>query len=121
MSTPTIKGTGSLVAPSGAKHARIWGVGGFRPARVVPNSEIVDLIDSSDEWIQERSGIKSRRWADPSDTVVSMSAAAARDAVAAAGLELAQIDAIILATVTHPYQTPAAAPIVAFFDAHASS
>lgn len=113
MSTPQIKGTGSLVAPAGARHARIWGVGGFRPERVVPNSEIVGLIDSSDEWIQERSGIKSRRWAGPEDTVVTMSAAAARDAVAAAGIALTDVDAIILATVTHPYQTPAAAPIVA--------
>jgi 3-oxoacyl-[acyl-carrier-protein] synthase-3 len=107
------KGTGILRPPMGAAHARIWGVGGFRPERVVPNSEIVELIDSSDEWIQERSGIKSRRWGGPSDTVVSMSAAAARDAIAAAGIETSQVEAIILATVTHPYQTPAAAPIVA--------
>ena len=113
MSAPMIKGTGSLVAPTGARHARVWGVGGFRPERVVPNSDIVGLIDSSDEWIQERSGIKSRRWAGPEDTVVTMSAAAARDAVAAAGIALTDVDAIILATVTHPYQTPAAAPIVA--------
>ena len=79
----------------------------------MPNSELVEAIDSSDEWIQERSGIKSRRWAGPDDTVVSMSEAAARDAVAAAGIEISQIEAIIVSTVTHPYQTPAAAPIIA--------
>jgi 3-oxoacyl-[acyl-carrier-protein] synthase-3 len=107
------KGTGTLTAPAGARHARIWGVGGYRPERVVPNSEIVDVIDSSDEWIQERSGIKSRRWAGPDDTVVSMSEAAARDAIAAAGIEISQIDTVIVSTVTHPYQTPAAAPIIA--------
>ncbi|HRW18334.1 MAG TPA: beta-ketoacyl-ACP synthase III [Dermatophilaceae bacterium] len=107
------KGTGTIVGSTGAQHARIWGVGGYRPARVVPNSELVHRIDSSDEWIQERSGIRERRWADKDETVVSMSVAAARDAVANAGIETGQIDAVILATVTHPYQTPAAAPIVA--------
>ena len=107
------KGSGSIHPGTGASHARIWGLGGFRPERVVPNSELVEAIDSSDEWIQERSGIKSRRWAGPDDTVVSMSEAAARDAIAAAGIEISQIEAIIVSTVTHPYQTPAAAPIIA--------
>ena len=107
------KGSGSIHPGTGASHARIWGLGGFRPERVVPNSELVEAIDSSDEWIQERSGIKSRRWAGPNDTVVSMSEAAARDAIAAAGIEISQIEAIIVSTVTHPYQTPAAAPIIA--------
>ena len=107
------KGSGSIHPGRGASHARIWGFGGFRPERVVPNSELVEAIDSSDEWIQERSGIQSRRWAGPNDTVVSMSDAAARDAIAAAGIEISQIEAIIVSTVTHPYQTPAAAPIIA--------
>ncbi|MFZ1286072.1 MAG: beta-ketoacyl-ACP synthase III [Candidatus Phosphoribacter sp.] len=107
------KGTGHLVASHGSRHARIWGVGGFRPERVVLNSELVEAIDSSDEWIQERSGIKQRRWAGPEDTVVSMSEAAARDAIAAAGIRVEQVDAVIISTVTHPFQTPAAAPIVA--------
>jgi 3-oxoacyl-[acyl-carrier-protein] synthase-3 len=113
LEAPRPKGTGSIHDASGARHARIWGFGGFRPERVVPNSELVEAINSSDEWIQERSGIKSRRWAGPEDTVVSMSEAAARDAVAAAGIEISQIDAVIVSTVTHPYQTPAAAPIIA--------
>jgi 3-oxoacyl-[acyl-carrier-protein] synthase-3 len=89
------------------------GVGGYRPARVIPNSEIVEAINSSDQWIQERSGIKERRWASKEESVVDMAEAAARDAIAASGLQPAQIDAIIIATVTHPYQTPAAAPILA--------
>ena len=93
------KGSGSIHPGTGASHARIWGLGGFRPERVVPNSELVEAIDSSDEWIQERSGIKSRRWAGPNDTVVSMSEAAARDAIAAAGIEISQIEAIIVSTV----------------------
>src|SRR5690349_8495626 len=109
--TPTHRGT--LSTSTGPEHARIMGVGGYRPERVVPNSEIVDLIDSSDEWIRERSGIVSRRFAAPEESVVDMSEAAAREAITAAGLEPSQISAVVLATVTHPYQTPAAAPMVA--------
>lgn len=107
------KGTGTLVGPPGPRQARILGVGGFRPSRVVPNSEIVEAIASTDEWIRERSGIRERRWAGPEDSVVSMSEAAARDAVTAAGIELGEVDAVLVSTVTHPYQTPGAAPIVA--------
>ena len=72
---------GILSTPTGAAHARIFGVGGYRPERVVPNSEIVDRIDSSDQWIRERSGIVSRRWAAPDESVVDMAEAAAREAL----------------------------------------
>ncbi len=113
MTTPALKGTGSITPSEGAKYARIMGVGGYRPERVVPNSELVEAIDSSDQWIQERSGIKSRRFAAKDETVVDMSVAASIDALAAAGLTAAEVDAVIVATVTHPYQTPAAAPMVA--------
>lgn len=111
--SPTPKGTGQLVAGDGARHARIWGVGGYRPERVVPNSEIVGRIDSSDEWIRERSGIVERRYAAPDESVVDMSERAARDALRAAGIDPSQLGAVIVSTVTHPYQTPAAAPILA--------
>ena len=93
--------------------ARILGVGGYRPVRVVPNAEIVDAIDSSDEWIQQRSGIRNRRFAGDDETVVSMSVAAARDALAHAGIEGAQVDIVIVATVSHLLQTPAAATLIA--------
>ena len=109
--TPTHRGT--LSTSTGSEHARIMGVGGYRPERVVPNSEIIGPIDSSDEWIRERSGIVSRRFAAPEESVVDMAEAAAREAITAAGLEPSQISAVVLATVTHPYQTPAAAPMVA--------
>jgi 3-oxoacyl-[acyl-carrier-protein] synthase-3 len=111
--TPRPKGTGRLITADGARHARIWGVGGYRPERVVPNSELVERINSSDEWIRERSGIRERRVAAPDESVVDMSEVAARDALAAAGVNASQIGAILIATVTHPYQTPAAAPILA--------
>lgn len=107
------KGTGTIQSATGSVGSKIRGVGGYRPERVVPNSELVEAIDSSDEWIQERSGIISRRYAAPDESVVDMAEKAARDAIANAGVDLAEIDTVLVATVTHPLQTPAAAPILA--------
>lgn len=98
---------------TGAPYAALLGLGAYRPSRVVPNSEIVDAIDSSDEWIQQRSGIKERRWAGPDETVVSMAVGASRAALEQAGVDARQIDCVIVATVTHLLQTPAAATAVA--------
>ena len=102
-----------ISAPTGAPHARILGVGGYRPSRVVPNSEIVDLIDSSDEWIRTRSGIIERRWANDEETVQMMSVAASRKALEHAGIGIDQIDCVIVATVSHMRQTPAVAALIA--------
>src|SRR3954463_9515878 len=102
------------IAPSGgAQHAAILGIGSYRASRVVPNAEVVDAIDSSDEWIQQRSGIKSRRWATPEETITMMSVEASRKALAHAGIEAAQVDAVIVATVSHMFQTPAVATMIA--------
>lgn len=103
----------TLQAPTGAAHAALLGLGAYRPSRVVPNSEIVDAIDSSDEWIQTRSGIRERRWAGPDETVLSMALGAGRDAIADAGLDARQIDCVVVATVSHLSQTPAVATLVA--------
>lgn len=96
-----------------SRHSRIMSVGVYRPARVVPNSEIIDAIDSSDEWIKERSGIHSRRFAGEEESVISMSVAAARIALERAGLSAEQLSAVICATVTYPFQTPSAATDIA--------
>ena len=110
---PTPKGTGTLVDTGAARHSRILGVGAYRPARVVMNSEIVDKIDSSDEWIRERSGIISRHFAADDESVIDMAEHASRQALEHAGITADQIGFVLLATVTHPYQTPAAAPELA--------
>jgi 3-oxoacyl-[acyl-carrier-protein] synthase-3 len=104
---------GTLSTTTGAGHARIWGVGGYRPERVVTNDEICEQIDSSDQWIRERTGIITRRYAALDETVVDMASAAALEALKAAGITASQVSTVIVATVTHPYQTPAAAPMVA--------
>jgi 3-oxoacyl-[acyl-carrier-protein] synthase III len=112
--TPAAKGHAGKLAPGGpVSHSRITGLGGYRPRRVVPNSEIVERIDSSDEWIRERSGIVERRWAGDGESVVDMSVLAAEPALAMAGVSGTDIDVVLLATISWPYQTPAAAPLVA--------
>lgn len=94
-------------------YSRIVGIGIERGSRIVPNSEIVGPINSSDEWIRQRTGIVTRRYATETDTVVSLATAAARNALADAKLTGSDIDVVIMATVTHFHQTPAAAPMVA--------
>jgi 3-oxoacyl-[acyl-carrier-protein] synthase III len=103
----------NLSNPPGAQHAAILGIGSYRPSRVIPNSEVIEAIDSSDEWIQQRSGIKQRRWANDEETVQMMSVAASRKALEHAGIEVEQIDAIVVATVSHMFQTPAVATAIA--------
>jgi 3-oxoacyl-[acyl-carrier-protein] synthase-3 len=103
------------IAPTiGAPYARILAVGGYRPERIVTNAEICERIDSSDEWIRERSGIIERRWAAADETVVDMAVAAATKALAQSGITPDQVGMVLVATVTHPYQTPSAAAEVAF-------
>ena len=97
----------------GADYSRILGLGDYRPARVVTNDDICEHIDSSDEWIRERSGIITRHFAAPDEGVVEMSAAAAAKAFAASGVTADQVDAVIVATVTHLTQTPSAAAVLA--------
>lgn len=111
---PQPKGTGTITTLPGNRHAAILGVGGYRPERVVDNDEICEVLDSSDEWIRERSGIITRHFAaKDGESVVDMSEAAAKDAIAMAGIDAEQIGCVIIATVSHPYQTPAAAPLLA--------
>ncbi|MBK3381447.1 ketoacyl-ACP synthase III [Streptomyces albidoflavus] len=102
------------IKPSkGAPYARILGVGGYRPTRVVPNEVILERIDSSDEWIRSRSGIATRHWADDQETVTAMSVEAAGKAIADAGIAPAGIGAVVVSTVSHFKQTPAVATEIA--------
>jgi 3-oxoacyl-[acyl-carrier-protein] synthase-3 len=95
--------------PSGARHARILGVGGYRPKRVVTNDEVCENIDSSDQWIRERSGIITRGWAGEDESVIAMAEAASRKALAMADIDPSRLGAVLVATVSHLYQTPSAA------------
>ena len=90
-------------------HSRILSVGTYRPKRQVPNSEIVDRIDSTDEWIVQRTGIESRRFAGDDETVISMAKAACEMALLRAQLSIEDIDTVILSTISYPFQAPSAA------------
>ncbi|WP_199548678.1 ketoacyl-ACP synthase III [Streptomyces sp. N35] len=104
----------SKIKPSkGAPYAKIMGVGGYRPTRVVPNEVILETIDSSDEWIRSRSGIATRHWASDQETVAAMSIEASGKAIADAGLTADKIGAVIVSTVSHFKQTPAVATEIA--------
>jgi 3-oxoacyl-[acyl-carrier-protein] synthase-3 len=96
----------------GAPYARMLGVGGYRPSRVIPNSELVDRIDSSDEWIRDRSGIQSRHAAAPDESVIDMALVAAEKAMANSGITADRLGCVVVATVTHLMQTPSAAAVL---------
>ena len=105
--------TAALRLPATRPGSRIMSVGTFRPARVVTNDELAPRIDSSDEWIRERTGIIERRFAAPDESVADMALAAAGKALAGAGVAPEAVGMVLLASVTHPYQTPSAAAEVA--------
>ncbi len=87
----------------------IKGVGGYLPARVVTNADLAKLVDTSDAWITERTGIKERRIAADGELTSTMGAVAARAALDDAGLAPEDIDLIILATSTPDQTFPATA------------
>ncbi|WP_326523278.1 beta-ketoacyl-ACP synthase III [Sphingomonas sp.] len=87
----------------------ILGTGSALPARRVSNAELAQQIDTSDEWIVERTGIRFRHIAGPDETTSTLAADAARAAIAAAGIEARDIDLIVLATATPDQTFPASA------------
>lgn len=102
-----------IAATSGPKNIGLLSVGSYRPERVVTNDELCENIDSSDEWIYSRTGIKTRRFAAREESAASMATVAGQEAIDKASLTAADIDCVIVATSTHFLQTPACAPSVA--------
>jgi len=92
-------------------RSRILAAGGYLPADLVTNDALAQRynLDTSDEWIVERSGIRQRHIAAPGETTSSMGAAAAREAMARAGVLPAEVDAVIVATATPDSSFPATA------------
>ena len=89
------------------RHSRITGVGHFVPERVVTNFDLEKVMDTSDEWIRERTGIEERRFFDPEkDTVANMAARASRIALERAKVDVKEVDFIIFATITPDYFFP---------------
>ena len=87
----------------------VLGCGSYLPRRVLPNSELSRMVDTSDEWIIQRTGIRERHIAAEGENTSDMAIAAAREALAAAGVDAQSIDLIVLATSTPDNTFPAAA------------
>ena len=89
------------------RNSEIAGVGHYVPERVVTNAELIPLMDTTDEWIQERTGIKERRWfKEGTDTTANMGANAARKALEMAGLTPDDVQMIVFATLSPDYFFP---------------
>jgi 3-oxoacyl-[acyl-carrier-protein] synthase III len=94
------------------RTARITGWGRYAPSQVLSNADLERMVDTSDEWITSRTGIRERRVAAAHETTASMGAVAALRAIHAAGLQPDDIDVIILATLTPDYWMPSTAALV---------
>ena len=98
---------------TGAQFSRIYSVGAARGELVVTNDDLAGPIDSSDEWIRQRTGIITRRRASKALSLMDMAVSASNEAIAKAGIDPSEIGAVIFSTITHPHQTPSAAALLA--------
>jgi 3-oxoacyl-[acyl-carrier-protein] synthase-3 len=94
------------------RRAHVTGWGRYAPAQVLTNADLEKLVDTSDEWIQSRTGIRERRVAAAHETTASMGAVAGLRAIRTAGIEPDDIDLILLATLTPDYWMPSTAALV---------
>src|SRR5690348_3697864 len=94
-------------------HSKIAGIGMYVPKNVYTNNDLARLMDTSDEWIQERTGIKERRYADRTkETTATMGVEAAKIAIESAGITPKDIDFIIFATLSPDYYFPGCGVLV---------
>jgi 3-oxoacyl-[acyl-carrier-protein] synthase III len=94
-------------------NAVITGWGMYAPSRVMTNDELATIVDTSDEWIVTRTGIRERRIAADDETTTTLSVNAARDALAVAGVDPMEVDLVIVGTCSPDYPLPATAVLVA--------
>mgnify|MGYP003574512574 CR=1 FL=1 len=90
-------------------YSRIAGTGGFLPDKVLTNHDLEKMVDTSDQWITERTGIKKRHVVIEGETTCDLAEAAARRAIEAAGINTTDIDLIIVATTTPDQVFPSTA------------
>ena len=93
-------------------RAVVTGIGHYLPERIVPNAEFESKIDTSDEWIRTRTGIERRHFAAEGEMTSDLGAKAAQKALAAAGIEASDLDALIVATSTPDLTFPSAATMI---------
>ena len=102
-----------MIGTSNGRPISITGLGCYVPKRVVTNDELSKMVDTSDEWIIERTGIRERRVAEPDEALSDLCLPAARDALEQAGVRAADLDLIIVATVTPDMFFPSTGAIIA--------
>jgi len=95
------------------KFSRIYALGAARGDLTVTNDDIAGPIDSSDEWIRQRTGIITRRRASADRSLMDMAVEASTEAIKKAGIDPKEIGAVLFSTITHPHQTPSAAALLA--------
>jgi len=93
--------------------SKIYSLGASRGDLTVTNDDIAGPINSSDEWIRQRTGIVTRMRASKDRSLMDMAVEASNEAIEKAGIKPAEIEAVIFSTITHPYQTPSAASLLA--------
>jgi 3-oxoacyl-[acyl-carrier-protein] synthase III len=97
---------------NGVRRSRILGTGHYLPAKVLTNRELEQIVETSDDWISSRTGIRQRHIAAPEEATSDLATKAAKHALEAAGISATQIDLIIIATVTPDMHLPSAAMFV---------
>jgi 3-oxoacyl-[acyl-carrier-protein] synthase III len=102
-----------VIGRTNGRPVSISGLGSYAPERVVTNDELAKIVDTSDEWITERTGIRERRVAAADEAMSDLAIPASREALAQAGVDAAEIDLLIVATVTPDMSFPATAALVA--------
>ncbi|HET9610139.1 MAG TPA: beta-ketoacyl-ACP synthase 3 [Acidimicrobiales bacterium] len=101
--------TATAPAEGAGGGVRVAGLGAALPRRRVTNHDLARYLDTSDEWIVDRSGIRERRWAGPGESTLPLSLTAARAALARAGVEPADLDIVVVATTTPEAPLPSTA------------
>lgn len=104
----------TLQTPTGPAHTRILAVGASRGDVDVPNDDLVGPINSSDEWIRQRTGIIQRRRASHDVLAVDMAVAAGEQAIERSGLDRSEIDGLIISTISNVALTPSMASLAAY-------
>lgn len=107
MPTPTLQQS------HGPAYTRIYAVGAARGEHAVPNEDLIEPINSSDEWIQQRTGIITRARSGPDVSALDLATAAATEAIERSGVAPDLIDVVIIATISNVQQTPSMAAVVA--------
>jgi 3-oxoacyl-[acyl-carrier-protein] synthase III len=102
-----------MIAKTQGQRVSITGLGAYAPKRVLTNDELATLVDTSDEWIMERTGIRERRIAAPEEALTDLALPAATAALAQAGVEARDIDLLLCATVTPDMMFPTSSALLA--------